>query len=248
MGYTDSRVDKLPTWVEGLLWNNGGDDSYCQALNNALVLLAPVTFGGTLGEWNATPSTDDFYDKSSWETIFDVQSKQVILSTRKGVKPSEAVVKLIANPGSWRVDCAQLVQLCHLLALYEFLGSKKLNKLLSSSSSQFPYNCWLKQHDSSWAFTSHLKKGDKLSSLEEQVSGYPCGSLVGVGRPGFFQNAVKLGSSIFGAIAENSNKRLYTLPELLEQFGFTTGNVDAVTLARINFPISKALTLISSQG
>jgi hypothetical protein len=101
-------------------------------LREANERLRGIRFGVTLSEGCLPQNASDAYQAEYWEQTNPDGNKMCRLRLRPSKRPSEAVLAIIDDPGSWKVDCLEFVTLAHWYARIKTEGAEKFDRELGT--------------------------------------------------------------------------------------------------------------------
>jgi hypothetical protein len=101
-------------------------------LREANERLRGIKFGVTLSEGCLPQNASDAYHAEYWEQTNPDGNKMCRLRLRPSKRPSEAVLAIIGDPGSWKVDCLEFVTLAHWYARIKTDGADKFDREMGS--------------------------------------------------------------------------------------------------------------------
>jgi hypothetical protein len=97
-------------------------------LREANERLRGIGFGVTLTDGCLPQTASDAYQAEYWEQTNPDGNKMCRLRLRPSKRPSEAVLAIIGDPGSWKVDCLEFVTLAHWYARIKTEGAEKFDR------------------------------------------------------------------------------------------------------------------------
>jgi len=144
------------------------DRAYQHYLREASDVLSSMVSGGqrTMGS-ECFDTKDDAFDQDYWKADIPGENEMCALLARTADRPSLAVKALFDSltsfaGGSWKVDCAEWVQIHHLYAMLKLLGPYRFDLQFGVASGKVPFA--LKEHRSTGLTTRSLFEREATSS------------------------------------------------------------------------------------